>query len=80
MSALANRTASRCTLVTRGPEASMAWTPRSAAPCTTAGETPCALKTTWAPSGTSSTSSTNTAPMRSSVETTCTLWTICFRT
>ena len=47
---------------------------------TTAGETPCALNTTWAPAGTSSTSSTKMAPLASSSVTTCTLCTICLRT
>ena len=46
----------------------------------TAGDTPCALKITRAPSGTSSSSSTNTAPARRSSSTTCRLWTISFRT
>ena len=44
------------------------------------GETPCAEKTTVAPSGTSSSSSTKTAPRRSRSATTCSLWTICLRT
>ena len=48
-SALANRVASRWTFVTRGQVASMACRSRSAAPATTAGETPCALKTTCEP-------------------------------
>ena len=46
----------------------------------TAGETPWAEKITVAPCGTSSSSSTNTAPRRSSSPTTCALWTICLRT
>ena len=46
----------------------------------TAGDTPWAEKITVAPGGTSSTSSTNTAPRRSSSATTCALWTICLRT
>ena len=49
--ALANRIASRCTLVTSGQVASIACRSRSAAACTTAGETPCALKTTCEPVG-----------------------------
>src|SRR4051794_17732404 len=53
---------------------------RAAASACTAGETPWALKTTTDPSGTSSVSSTKTAPRRSRVATTCLLWTICLRT
>ena len=67
-SSRAKRTASRCTLVTRGHVASIACSPRSEAALTRRpGETPCALKTTCAPSGTSSTSSTKIAPFFSSV-------------
>ena len=54
--------------------------PRSRACSRTAGETPCAEKTTIAPSGTSSVSSTKIAPRSVSVSTTCTLCTICLRT
>ena len=79
-SSLANRLASECTLVTRGQVASMVRSERCAASSCTAGDTPCALKTTTEPSGTSSVSSTKTAPRRSSVATTCLLWTICLRT
>ncbi len=46
----------------------------------TAGDTPCALKITRAPSGTSSSSSTKIAPARRSSSTTCRLWTISLRT
>lgn len=49
---------------------------RSAAAECTEGATPCAENTTMAPSGTSSVSSTNTAPAFSSVLTTCRLCTI----
>src|SRR4028118_1396939 len=52
---------------------------RAAASACTAGETPWALKTTTEPSGTSSVSSTKTAPRRSSVATTGLLWTVCLR-
>src|SRR6185437_1630070 len=44
------------------------------------GETPWAENTVRAPSGTSLTSSTNTAPRSVSRSTTCLLWTICLRT
>ena len=44
------------------------------------GATPCAEKTTIAPSGTSSVSSTKIAPRASRSATTCLLWTICLRT
>src|SRR5215831_10646355 len=54
--------------------------PRRAASSRTAGDTPCAEKTTHAPSGTSDSSSTNTAPRRSRSATTCVLCTICLRT
>ena len=53
---------------------------RSCADCTTAGDTPWAENTTSDPSGTSSVSSTNTAPRSSSVCTTCLLCTISLRT
>ena len=46
----------------------------------TAGATPWAEKTTVAPSGTSSVSSTKIAPRLSRSVTTCLLWTICLRT
>ena len=54
--------------------------PRAAACSCTAGETPWAEKTTMAPSGTSSVSSTKTAPRSVRVSTTCPLCTICLRT
>ena len=79
-SSLAKRTASRCTLVTSGQVASMADRPRAAAALTTAGDTPCALKTICEPVGTSSTSSTKMAPFFSSSLTTWVLCTICLRT
>ena len=63
----AKRRASACTLVTSGQVASMTGSPRSAAARRTAGETPCAEKTVSAPSGTSSSSSTKTAPRRSQI-------------
>jgi hypothetical protein len=53
---------------------------RWAASSCTDGATPCALKTTIEPSGTSSVSSTKTAPRACSVSTTCLLWTISLRT
>ncbi len=53
---------------------------RSAADVCTVGATPCAENTTIAPSGTSSVSSTNTAPALASVSTTCRLCTISWRT
>ncbi len=52
---------------------------RAASSCTT-GATPCADRTTVAPRGTSSVSSTKIAPRFSSVVTTCLLCTICLRT
>ena len=79
-SSRANRLASWCTFVTSGQVASIVRSCRAAASSCTAGETPWALKTTTAPSGTSSVSSTKIAPRRSSVATTCLLWTICLRT
>ena len=53
---------SMCTLVTSGHVASNTVSPRVGASASTARETPCAEKITVAPSGTSSSSSTNTAP------------------
>ena len=76
----ANRTASLCTFVTRGQVASIVCSDRTAAAACTAGETPCAEKTTRAPSGTSSVSLTNTAPRFDSVSTTYLLCTISLRT
>ena len=76
----ANRRASLCTLVTSGQVASMVCRLRALASARTCGATPCAEKTTTAPSGTSAVSSTNTAPRFSSDATTCLLWTICLRT
>ena len=58
----------------------MTWSLRSAADVCTVGATPCAENTTIAPSGTSSVSSTNTAPASASVSTTCRLCTISWRT
>jgi len=52
----------------------------AAAASWTAGDTPCAEKTTVAPSGTSSVSLTKMTPRCSRVETTCLLWTISLRT
>ena len=46
----------------------------------TAGATPCAESTQKAPTGISSSLSTKTAPFSSSVRTTCSLWTIWWRT
>jgi BRCT domain type II-containing protein len=74
------RRASLCTLVTSGQVASMVCRLRALASARTCGATPCAEKTTTAPSGTSAASSTNTAPRFSSDATTCLLWTICLRT
>ena len=54
--------------------------PRRPASARTAGETPWAENTTVAPSGTSLSSSTKTAPRCSSPDTTCVLCTICLRT
>ncbi len=53
---------------------------RACASSWTTGATPCAEKTTVAPSGTSSVSSTKIAPRFSSVVTTCLLCTISLRT
>ena len=80
LSSLANRLASMCTLVTSGHVASMVRNPRSVASVLTAGDTPWAENTTSEPVGTSSSSSTKTAPRCSRVSTTCLLWTICLRT
>ena len=80
LSCFAKRTASRCTLVTSGHVASMVRRLRWAASSTTAGDTPCAENTVRAPSGTSSSSSTNTTPRSVRVSTTCRLWTISLRT
>ena len=79
-SSLAKRTASRCTLVTSGQVASMVRRLRALASSCTTGATPWAEKITVAPSGTSSVSSTNTAPRFCRVVTTCLLWTISLRT
>ncbi len=72
--------ASACTLLTSGQVASITSSRRAWAVLRTAGETPCAEKTTVAPSGTPSSSSTKTAPRRSRSATTCSLCTICLRT
>src|SRR6266545_101117 len=77
---LAKCRASACTLLTRGQVASITSRRRSSAVCLTAGDTPCAEKTTVASSGTWSSSSTKTAPRRSRSATTCSLCTICLRT
>ncbi len=69
-----------CTFVTSGHVASMVCSERAAAAACTAGETPWAENTTRAPCGTSSVSSTNTAPRAASVSTTYLLWTISLRT
>ena len=66
--------------MTSGQVASIVVSRRAFASACTVGATPWALKTTVAPSGTSSVSSTNTAPAASSVRTTCALCTICLRT
>lgn len=58
----ANLAASACTLLTNGHVASTTRRPRRRASARTAGETPWAENTTVEPSGTSSSSSTNTAP------------------
>ena len=77
----AKRRASACTLLDeRARRVDHVEPARRRASRCTAGETPCAEKTTVAPSGTSSSSSTKTAPRRSSSATTCSLWTICLRT
>ena len=54
--------------------------PRCSAFSFTAGATPCAERTQISPSGISSSSSTKTAPSSSSRRTTCSLWTIWWRT
>ncbi len=72
--------ASVWTLVTSGHVASMTRSRRAIADSRTAGETPWALKMTVAPSGTSSSSSTKTAPFWRSASTTWRLWTISRRT
>ena len=79
-SSRANRLTSWCTLVTSGHVASIVVSDRAFASSRTAGDTPCAENTTIAPSGTSSVSSTKTAPRSPNVSTTCLLWTICLRT
>ena len=79
-SSAANRTASWCTLVTSGQVASIVFSDSARASSWTTGATPCAEKTTVAPSGTWSVSSTKTAPRLSSVVTTCLLCTISLRT
>ncbi len=76
----AKRTASLWTLVTSGHVASIVTRLREAAASRTAGDTPCAEKTTRAPSGTSSVSPTKIAPRALSVSTTYLLWTISLRT
>ena len=76
----ANRRASRCTFVTSGQVASRTVSPRRSASAKTAGGDPVGRRTTTAPSGTSSTSSTKTAPCASRSRTTWALWTICLRT
>jgi hypothetical protein len=78
--AAAKRTASLCTLVTKGHVASIVTRFLDAAASRTAGETPWAENTTRAPSGTSSVSPTKTAPRALSVSTTYLLWTISLRT
>src|ERR1700758_2110783 len=60
----AKRRASRCTLVTRGQVASITRSLRRCASSRTVGGTPCALKISTAPIGTSSTDSTKMAPPR----------------
>ncbi len=74
-----NRRASAWTLLTRGQVASMTVSRLRWASARTCGETPWAEKITVASSGTSSRSSTQTAPRRSSSATTWRLWTICLR-
>src|SRR6266852_2256749 len=72
----ANLSASRCTLVTSGQVASITFSERSLASCRTVGGTPCALKTSTPPCGTSSMDSTKIAPRRRNCSTTYVLWTI----
>ena len=76
----AYRFACTCTFVTSGHVASIVCSPRAPAFACTEGATPWAEKTTVSPSGTSVSSSTNTAPRASRSRTTCRLWTICLRT
>ena len=76
----ANFRASRWTLVTSGQVASMVCRRRASALAWTLGATPCAENTTVAPSGTSVSASTNTAPRSRNCSTTCLLWTISLRT
>ena len=76
----ANFLASTCTLVTSGQVASTERRLRASALACTLGATPWAENTTVSPSGTSVSSSTNTAPRARSCSTTCLLWTISLRT
>ena len=69
-----------CTLVTKGHVASKTLRDRRAASIWIARETPWALKITVAPSGTSFSSSTNTAPIVRSRSTTYLLCTTSWRT
>src|SRR3569623_1555124 len=71
-----SRSAWRWTLLTKGQVASRYDSPRSAALAGTALGTPCAENTTGTPSGTWSSSSTNTAPLAFRLSTTNLLWTI----
>ena len=80
VSSSAKRLTSLWTFVTSGQVASIVLRFRAAASACTAGETPCAEKTTVAPSGTSSVSLTKMTPRCSSVDTTCLLCTISLRT
>ena len=66
--------------MTSGQVASTTRKPLVLASAWTDGATPWAENTTVAPSGTSSSSSTKTAPLVSRSLTTCRLWTICLRT
>ena len=66
--------------MTSGQVASIVCSCLAAALLWTAGETPCAEKTTISPSGTSVSSSTKIAPRLLSSSTTCLLWTISLRT
>ena len=66
--------------MTSGQVASTTVSRRALAASWTAGETPWALKMAVAPSGTSVSSSTNTAPCCRSALTTWRLWTISLRT
>ena len=76
----AMRWASLWTLVTSGQVASITRSSRSSAALRTAGETPCALKTSSDPGGTCAGSSTKTAPFARSASTTWRLCTISWRT